>query len=46
LAHSHPLHLAITAVVEHQDTTIGYWAIHHGGTEADFHRRDGFRLVI
>jgi hypothetical protein len=46
LARSQPLQLAITAVVEHQDTTISYWAIHHGGTEADFHRRDGFRLVI
>jgi hypothetical protein len=46
LARSQPLQLAITAVVEHQDATISYWALHHGGTEADFHRRDGFRLVI
>jgi hypothetical protein len=46
LARSHPLQLAVTAVLEHQDTTISYWALHHGGREADFHRRDGFRLVI
>jgi hypothetical protein len=46
LARSRPLQLAVSAVVEHQDATASYWALHHGGTDADFHRRDGFRLVI
>jgi hypothetical protein len=46
LGRSHPLQLAITAVVEHQDASISYWALHHGGREADFHRRDGFQMMI
>lgn len=38
--------LAITAVVEHRNGSCSYWAMHHGGSEADFHRRDGFQLRI
>jgi len=41
-----PLELAVTAVVELQDGEILYWALHHPGEQADFHRRDGFVLRI
>lgn len=34
----------ITAVIAHTDGSIDYWALHHPGTEADFHHRDGFQL--
>ena len=40
------LELAVTAVVEQRNGALSYWALHHGGSEADFHRRDGFRLRI
>lgn len=40
------LDLAVTAVVEQGSGDLSYWALHHGGPEADFHRRDGFRLRI
>ena len=40
------LELAVTAVLEQHGGAISYWALHHGGAEADFHRRDGFRLRI
>jgi hypothetical protein len=38
--------LAITAVVKQQNGELSYWALHHGGGEADFHRRDGFQLSL
>ena len=38
--------LAITAVVEQRNDHLSYWALHHGGSEADFHRRDGFQLRL
>ncbi len=40
------LMLAITAVVEQRSGQLSYWALHHGGGEADFHRRDGFQLRL
>ena len=40
------LELAVTAVLEQRSGAISYWALHHGGAEADFHRRDGFQLRI
>ncbi len=46
LATAEPLELAVTAVLEQRSGAISYWALHHGGAEADFHRRDGFRLQI
>ena len=46
LAAAQPLELAVTAVVEQCNGAISYWALHHGGTEADFHRRDGFLMRI
>ncbi|MCS5705477.1 MAG: DOMON-like domain-containing protein [Cyanobacteriota bacterium] len=38
------LRLGITAVVEQRSGALSYWALHHPGQEADFHRRDGFSL--
>ena len=38
--------LAITAVLEQRNGQLSYWALHHGGGEADFHRRDGFQLRL
>jgi hypothetical protein len=46
LAAAPSLELAVTAVLEQRSGAISYWALHHGGAEADFHRRDGFLLRI
>jgi hypothetical protein len=46
LAAVQPLELAVTAVLEQRNGLISYWALQHGGPEADFHRRDGFVLRI
>lgn len=46
LIHQKELILAITAVVEQRSGQLSYWALHHGGSEADFHRRDGFQLRL
>jgi hypothetical protein len=43
---SGPLDVGVTAVVEGLDGEIGYWAIAHTGSEADFHRRDSFVLKV
>jgi len=40
------LEAAITAVTQHSDGSLSYWALHHPATEADFHHRDGFRLHL
>jgi hypothetical protein len=41
-----PLEVAITAVIQAQSGEITYWALTHPSTEADFHRRDSFVLII
>jgi len=46
LAAAPSLQAAVTAVVKRSSGRISYWALHHGGPEADFHRRDGFRMRI
>jgi hypothetical protein len=46
LIHQQELILAITAVVEQRNGQLSYWALQHGGSEADFHRRDGFQLRL
>jgi hypothetical protein len=46
VAQLQPLQLAVTAVLQHREGGLSYWALHHGGPEPDFHRRDGFRLRI
>lgn len=41
-----PLELAITAVLAQADGNVSFWALVHPGSEADFHRRDGFLLEL
>lgn len=43
--HRH-LRLGITAVIEHGEGSLTYWALAHGGEEADFHRRGDFVLRL
>lgn len=40
------LQLNLCAVLEAEGGELSYWALHHPGPEADFHRRDGFRLLL
>ncbi|MBD2423339.1 DOMON-like domain-containing protein [Cyanobium sp. FACHB-13342] len=40
------LEIGITAVLEHRDGAIGYWALQHPGAEADFHHRGGFCITL
>jgi hypothetical protein len=41
-----PLRLGVTAVIEQQGGVRSYWALAHGGPEADFHRREDFLLRL
>ncbi|MEB3319203.1 MAG: DOMON-like domain-containing protein [Cyanobacteriota bacterium] len=41
-----PLRLGVTAVIEQQNGALSYWALAHGGPEADFHRREDFLLRL
>lgn len=43
LAAATELELALTAVLEHGDGTLSYWALRHPPGEADFHWRGGWR---
>jgi len=40
------LQLGVTAVMEHPQGDLTYWALSHGGAEADFHRREDFLLQL
>lgn len=40
------LQLGVTAVMEHPEGDLTYWALAHGGAEADFHRREDFLLRL
>lgn len=40
------LEASLTAVLEHRQAGLSYWALHHPGAEADFHDRRGFRLQL
>ncbi len=33
---------SLTAVLEHTDGTLSYWALHHPASKPDFHHREGF----
>jgi hypothetical protein len=46
LKRSSKLEVAICAVIQPKQGPISYWALNHGGTEADFHRRDDFVLSL
>ncbi|MFN9661505.1 MAG: DOMON-like domain-containing protein [Cyanobacteriota bacterium] len=41
-----PLRLAVTAVIEQRGGSLSYWALTHGGPQADFHRREDFHLRL
>ncbi len=41
-----PLEAAPTAVLQHRDGSLTYWALTHPGPQPDFHRRDGFLLHL
>mgnify|MGYP003342646391 CR=1 FL=1 len=41
-----PLRLGVTAVIEQQGGGLSFWALAHGGAEADFHRREDFRVRL
>ncbi len=41
-----PLEAAITAVIQQRSGLVSYWALEHGGSEPDFHRREDFRLSL
>ncbi len=36
----------VTAVIEHTDGPIAYWALHHPAPDADFHHRGGFHIKL
>lgn len=40
------LEASLTAVVEHRQAGLSYWALHHPGAEPDFHDRQGFQLRL
>ena len=41
-----PLEVALSAVIELKDGEFTYWALTHGGPQADFHRREGFMVKL
>jgi hypothetical protein len=41
-----PLEVGLAAVIKAGDGGLSYWALTHPGPQADFHRRDGFRLGL
>lgn len=41
-----PLKLGVTAVIEQRGAMLSHWALAHGGSTADFHRREDFLLRI
>lgn len=41
-----PLQIAFTAVLEANDGSLSYWALHHPATKPDFHDRAGFILTL
>jgi hypothetical protein len=40
------LQVGLTAVVEHADGALTYWALRHPAAQPDFHHRDGFALRL
>jgi hypothetical protein len=40
------LEIGVTAVLEHRNRQKSYWALSHPGLEADFHRRDSFKIEL
>ena len=40
------LEVGISAVIKHSDGMMSYWSLSHPGSQADFHRRDGFLIEL
>lgn len=40
------LALGLSAVIEHADGSLAYWALHHAPGKPDFHHTDAFALAI
>ncbi len=40
------LDLGVSAVLQHTDGHVSYWALTHHGTQPDFHRRDCFIIEL
>lgn len=40
------LEASLTAVLEHDDRHLSYWALHHPQPSPDFHHRQGFRWLL
>lgn len=38
--------LGLAAVIEADDGTLSYWALHHGGAKPDFHAADSFAVTL
>lgn len=41
-----PLQLGVSAVIEHANTQLCYFALHHPSAQPDFHHRAGFVLTL
>ena len=41
-----PFQLGLTAVIEANDSSLSYWALHHPVSRPDFHHRAGFILSL
>jgi hypothetical protein len=40
------LDLAVSALLQHTDGNVSYWALTHCGAQPDFHRRDSFIIEL
>lgn len=40
------LEVGISAVIKHSAGMMSFWSLSHPGTQADFHRRDGFLIAL
>ncbi len=40
------LSIGVSAVIEHDDNTLSYWALRHPPGKPDFHHPDGFAAVL
>jgi len=41
-----PLEVGVSAVLQHQDGRLSFWALTHPGSEPDFHNRKGFVITF
>ena len=41
-----PLQVALSAVLEHADGALSYWALRHPAGQPDFHHRESFSLIL